>query len=110
MKPVEFLKAADKLLSDESKWTRRAYARDKGHHECRIKDDNAYSFCILGAMWKQDPYGEDYDNAVTAVSYFAVANGIENNQIPQWNDDPKRSFKDVKAAYRNAIEYAEKAE
>jgi hypothetical protein len=107
MKPVEVLKAADSLLSDESKWTKCAYSRKANGDNALFKED-AVSFCLLGAMRYNVNLDTSYEDYINAQSVFKQANNL--NAIAAWNDDYKRTFPEVKAALKKAIEYAEKAE
>jgi hypothetical protein len=106
-KPVDILKAVDELLSDKSRWTQRANARDNERRECAVLQ--GHSFCLNGALIRvtEDRYNAGVGPLIEAAKAFVDANDIRG-VIAQWNDDPNRTFEEVKAAIQKAIEYAEK--
>ncbi len=59
---------------------------------------NGTGYCTIGAM-KESPCKE----GIRMV--FLRVTGIES--IPNWNDHPARSFRDVKFAFERAIAYAQ---
>jgi hypothetical protein len=105
--PLDILKAADELLSDKSRWTQRANARDNESRECAVLV--GHSFCLNGALIRvtEDRYHTGNVLLYKAAHVIRDANDIRTT-ISVWNDDPNRTFEEVKAALQKAIEYAEK--
>lgn len=82
------------LFSDESKWTQGRYARDKDGIKTNIKNDNASCWCLVGAVFKCYIY-HNADKAIQKLEKkFGKSKSYKN--IVQWNDHPKRTFKQVK--------------
>jgi hypothetical protein len=81
------------LLTDESKWTQNAGARDKEKIPVPPKSEEAVCWCLFGAILKC--YGEDkevYNRLDKYILYNLTGMGIFS-----YNDNPKRTFKDIKA-------------
>lgn len=66
------------LLSDESKWTKYATARNKEGNHVTIYDSNAVQWCVLGAMEKC--YSNDFMNM-----YHKLKESF-GKSICEWND------------------------
>jgi len=78
------------LLSDETKWTRGALARNAQGIRVAPDASDATAWCVIGALRRC--YGRDptdaYDRLLQAVGYESVL---------FWNDEPIRGFTEVKA-------------
>lgn len=75
------------LLTDESKWCRNAYARDSRYCAVFAKTASACRWCLSGAMIK---CGIESHLLVTMVE------GLGFGSIPDFNDDPKTTFTQIK--------------
>lgn len=82
---------AYELLSDESKWATRAYARTNSTMSCAPKEESACSWCVLGAMEKC------YYNGTLAKDYIDAVAKLRNRvgNIAQWNDAKERTYEEV---------------
>ncbi len=79
------------LYTDESRWTKGAYARNgDGHAVLFSEHDNAYCFCLVGAIYKCYP---DQINEIR--KRIGTHLGIE--LVYEWNDNPSRTFAEVKS-------------
>lgn len=90
------------LLTDKSKWTQYTEARDKNNNPIYASNKEATKFCLLGAI-KRCYYG-DFLYPGSMIEMLSVkrriALEIGTTRIDYYNDDPKRTFKDI----RNLIE------
>ena len=77
------------LLSDESKWIRGILARNYAHVECTPKDPNATQWCLAGAVARCYPT-EEHEPLIERIE-------IAVGWITFWNDNPNRTFAEVKA-------------
>lgn len=91
------------LLSDESKWTKGYYARDKYLHLVSYDDPQAVKFCLMGALDKcyddYDQWKEALDRLITAVS---EKTGIPYLTLPAFNDHPDTKFSDIQEVLAQA--------
>ena len=79
------------LLSDETKWCKGANAKNKDGLAVSIKSPTAVSWCLIGAVrYCYDPT-ERWN--ITRLLYKA----LRTKPIAAWNDDVRRTFKDVEA-------------
>jgi len=81
------------LLTDESKWTQRASARDIRGFNIQPRDERAVRWCVAGAMYCC--YRDDEESAPWSKidRYLEL---LEYSNIVGWNDDPKRTFLDIR--------------
>ena len=79
------------LLSDSSKWTKRAMARDFNDLTCVAHCDIAIKWCLLGAIVKCYPGGYKRIQILNKI----IDNGISD--ISGFNDLSSTSFSDIKA-------------
>lgn len=86
MKPSE-------LLSDESKWTQKCSSRDKQGFLVSPKYSTACMWCLTGALYKCAVDFVAYNQTVCQLK--AVLPGV--GSIPAWNDNPNRTFAEVRA-------------
>ena len=98
MTDLEALKAARELLSDKTKWTQRAMARDAEGKEAEPSHPDAVCFCALGAAERCGYYGPRLYDAALALDLDGVATT---------NDDNKLGYDAVLALYDKAIEIEE---
>jgi hypothetical protein len=82
------------ILSNASKWTQGADARDADGRACDVDSPAAAAFCLRGAVLRA--YGEG-DAALTALEKVKRAVGGRGPfGIEYWNDDPDRTFDHVR--------------
>lgn len=76
------------LLSDETRWTKGAGARDKDGHLCSTNDEAAVCWCLAGAI-----------NRCYSASYYDVTakllGGIGGLSITTYNDATERTYEEV---------------
>jgi hypothetical protein len=93
------------ILSDESRWTQGAAARNKRGELCSVLSPDATRFCILGAMARvyrsKHAMRECERRVADAIAAFGgrITYAIE---IGDWNDDPGRTFDDVRQVIEKA--------
>lgn len=80
------------LLTDESKWVQQTYALDEVGNNVYSNNPNATRWCLVGALYRC--YGDS--STVLSVIYRKVYTAIGNQLISEWNDDPDRTFADIK--------------
>lgn len=79
------------LLTDEAKWTRGAYARNKENRATGTRNDDAVRWCLMGAKWKCY-YDTDQHESVSGALEAEIGSGWN---LTRWNDNA--TFADVKA-------------
>lgn len=80
------LQETRRLLSDESSWTRGAWARDARGAECWPEDQGACRWCLLGALRRVAGRGSDGFFACTgALSDELRRRGVAEI-LPEFND------------------------
>lgn len=93
-----------KLLNRASKWTKGAYARDKEGLIELARGKNAVCWCAAGAVFKCYRLGRR--NAI----FIKIAEALGKNPaehdaftvVTEFNDDPKTTFKQLRAVIRRA--------
>lgn len=81
------------LLSDESKWTQRTYAKDANGEGVMWCVPEAVCWCLHGAIAKC--YRGDFDRYERILGDFRRKVGL--GDLWGWNDAPERTFAEVKA-------------
>jgi hypothetical protein len=102
------LKAVDAFLSDKSKWTKGDFARDKVGRRVGMFDDEAASFCLMGAMNKVFVGGPEAFQTACRILEQKINEKTNEIDIPSWNDAYVRTFEDVKELLKETIETLEK--
>lgn len=104
MTPREVLVAARELVSVPERWTRGAFARDENGDRCSTV--SGVRFCVHGAIkhFAQSVFVSDQ-----VASVFAIANGVANDRISDFNDDPETTHPDIVAVFDRAIAAAGEA-
>jgi hypothetical protein len=100
---LQVLETARELI--EKGWTRGAEARDEYGNAKGWKSKKAVCFCAIGAIWKAD--GKAF-GPVGDLAQYTLVSCIRTPGIAQWNDSPRRTKKQVLAAFDRAIVKAEK--
>jgi hypothetical protein len=97
---------AKELLDDASKWTQGVLARDSESRGCYPVSPEAMSWCVVGALCR---IYEDERKLLDAIHLVgkAIADLYDYNQltvdeIEDWNDDPERTFDDVRKVLETA--------
>lgn len=100
-------KAAD--LIEKKGHCKNNYAKDKDGNSVTVKDKKAAMFCIEGAFCKVGNRANScivYDTSSWFIKY--LGGNFMGNPIAAWNDDPKRTKKQVVVKLRKASIQAEK--
>jgi hypothetical protein len=97
------MKAKD-ILTDQSRWTRGAFARDEHGKMCDPEDDEARSWCVFGALRRAYLDTFELENAMRAVAQnIPPLKGYGASiAIMYWNDYPSRTFEDVRKVIEQA--------
>ena len=102
---LDDLRALDALFSDESKWTKGVYARDALGGEVSVVSPVAVCWCLSGGgrlVISRDP--ERHEALIGALN-----RALPQGALPQgawyvdWQDNPCRTFDEVKALIAKAI-------
>jgi len=105
--PLQILRDARELLSDEKRWTQGALGRDEnGVLLCADQLDRAQCYCAFGGLLAAG------DDATTgdfrALPLLIDAIDLQPDAgIGDWNDAPDRTHADVLTAFDRAIALAE---
>lgn len=89
------------LFSSPEKWTKGCYARTSGHAQIPPFDpdfQNAACYCLIGAVKRcYSPFQETeiIEKIVKELSICPTPHE-EYRGIGDWNDDPARTFEEVK--------------
>jgi hypothetical protein len=94
------------ILTDESRWTQYADARDKDEEWRDACSDSAVKFSLFGAAMRVYGGGQALEDAMV---YLADAIGLEDKWyedlevgIKRWNNAPKRTFAEVRQVIEKA--------
>jgi hypothetical protein len=96
MTPSATFTAMLELLSDESKWTQGAFARDADRRAVRSYNPTAICWCLSGALNKTGSAEGTWDFLRKAVGGFPT----------DFNDAPDRTFPEIRAAIERARDLA----
>jgi len=88
IKPIAECKTLQELFADPKRWTQGAMAKDEQGKTTYICTNAAVCFCLAGGLSKVYPDG---DARIVSVKKIRV----EIGDMVDWNDDPKRSARDV---------------
>jgi hypothetical protein len=98
------MKKVKDLLTNESKWTQGAPAREADGGECSVNSPGAVSYCLLGAVYAV--CGCKTRDSRRAIVKLAVAAGlpvdIPDARLIIWNDDGARTFEEVRSVIEKA--------
>lgn len=108
MTMLEILVGVRELLAVERRWTQRAYARNKaGHVLANALDPTACRWCLVGAYEKVAGrnVGRDSTEVGAAIqrAAFEKCLGITGGLV-NWQDQPGRKHREVRAVLDRAIE------
>ena len=107
-KVVKLLKRIDRLLSDESKWTKGTYARNAEGDVVMTGSAEATCFCLTGALIK---CGDKSPDSVFNTAYLLLFKSLtDKHGFPSdFNDHADTTFAEIKAGIAKAIQAAEAA-
>lgn len=88
------------LLTDETKWTQGRYARNSNGCYAEASGDEAVCWCLEGALYRC--YGIPDDGSAFNAAYRRLRDAIGGEWVARWNDDPQRTFAEVRAAIEKA--------
>lgn len=97
------LRALDALFSDESKWTKGTYARDARGAQVFPGSDNAVCWCLAGGRLTVSRGDMKRDQALAVALCDALPQGTSTSTYIHWQDDPCRTFDEIKAIIAKAI-------
>ena len=78
------------LLTDASKWTQKALARDKSGNRVVAREESAVQWCLMGAMHKCYPEANQRD-----LIRHKIYGGIRQDSIIDFNDAKSTSFENI---------------
>jgi len=90
------LKAIDYIREG---WCRYYAALDKNKRPIGVRDSRAAEWCSNGAIFAAYP---EIDSIIAAQNKLASVIGVRVSGIPEWNNDPSRTKRQVLAAFRKA--------
>lgn len=105
MKTVTILKRARAKIVKG--WCQGHSAIDSRGNLCLAETSAAVSWCAVGAIFAVSKNDWKYEEAARDVLEKALGKG--QSEIANWNDEPKRTKKQVLALYDKAIRHLEKA-
>ena len=91
------MKVAD-LLTDESKWCKYHDAKNKRGKSVSVWSEEACCWCLAGAMIRCYGIAEEPDTRLRT----AIENRAGHRLLTQFNDDPERTFAEVRAVILEA--------
>lgn len=99
MRIFEIFQGTLDLLSDETKWTKEAYARDASGNRIDRYSPDATCWCLHGALDRiATPNGVDKLYSATAfLIKILQEKGFPNSiSLSKYNDLPERTFEDIR--------------
>ena len=109
----------DRVLSDETKWTKNKFSADENNICTLFTNSEAYMFCLIGSLKKtcfdlkaeEEVYANSihflrkaHDIVTNTKNRDVVTFVQESNLLQCYNDDPKTTFVDIKNLLSLAIE------
>ena len=98
MKLLEHLKEIRIMLSKSEHWTQKCTARDKDGKHVGFDGKHAYSWCIVGAVYKITKSGKE---AADILNY--LSDTIGNVSMNTFNDSETTTHSDILNMIDNAI-------
>ncbi len=90
-------------LLESTGWCQGTYARDANGEAVHAMDEEACSYCILGAIWKTYGYGDASDLVRRILSKGkGKRRGHSIRSIAEWQDAQERTKEEVIAALKAA--------
>ena len=77
----QIIKRALEIISDETKWTRGAMARNAFGHSCSAWDQEAVRFCAVGAIYRAafEMLGETLDSILIEITETCIPPPMASN-------------------------------
>jgi hypothetical protein len=102
------LQFAKNLLRNEEHWTQSAIARDETGNPCWELNSVAERFSLTGAIWVGAHHITPKDSFIradwSATEMVMMVLGLEDrSDVQKWNDDPKRTHREVVEVIQKAI-------
>jgi len=95
------------LLTDGTKWTQGAAARNAKNEVVDFDSDAACKFCLFAAILVAYEEFDDFSHISTkekicrrVIEELKKSTGDKDITIPKWNDDKDRKFSDIKTLCR----------
>lgn len=104
MSVLSQLREIDALYSDETKWTKKAFARDVRGKLVPAKSSTAVCFCLLGALQFLSPLETKEIEGIIDAFHAVLPKG---SSPMYFNDAPETTFVQLKALIREAIKHEE---
>jgi hypothetical protein len=104
------LRKINTLLSRKDKWAQGAEARTATGEVCIYNSEEAYSFCLLGAIRITSECSMDKGQLRAVIAEWIISKycveerpSIAASIIANWQDDPGRKFSEIKAMLKELI-------
>lgn len=105
MKPVTVLRRTRKLIEKPERWIKRHFAVNANGDTVLPRSRNACSFCVRGAFRRITSNMEERRASADYVRRVLPSHPVS---LIVWNDNPRRTHKQVLRALDRAIALAEK--
>jgi len=83
---------AYQLLKNPKKWTQGTFAKNKKGEVVNLKDKQAYSFCVLGAIQTCYSNWKEKDDILKLLRYHIKGLYFE---VAEWNDHEKTTHEQL---------------
>lgn len=112
MKPLDLLKAADKLLATEKQWTHGAFARNAQDRVVDLLSEEAVAWDLMGAVRRAAGIGSDHGSGkpYNTPEYIAAYNLLREHAKPRdvFVTNDKDGFAGVKRLLKKTIDGGKK--
>lgn len=103
---LEVIEAVDQKLSSEDKWMKGFFAKNANGYNCYSTDPSAVKYCLVGAIDSVlNLLSEEYSE-LRRQTALLLGEIIPASCISVWNDNPERTFQEVKTLLNLAKEKA----
>jgi hypothetical protein len=106
---LEIYQKMDALFDSKEKWSKGAAARNINGRPVPSLSSEAISFCLIGAM------DHIVEKETGSFNHFAdryyekmkprIKEALGIGSVAMWNDDPRRTFTEIKDFIRDMINY-----
>jgi hypothetical protein len=97
-KASSLLRQARALIAKPNGWCKKTFAKNEKGYSTRPTEDDAVSFCMLGAIQHVPATNDAYQSA---RHYLDVATNFYG--VPYWNDHQAKDQKEVLSKFDSAI-------
>ena len=101
MSLLDNLKKVRELLSEESKWAKQSFARDRYGNKTCYDSNHACSWCLTGAIYKS------INNQLEVTQVMCCLQGLIDSTLVRYNDDESTNHQDIVNLLDNAIQIYE---